>query len=65
MSSYWVNFAKTGDPNRKGLPTWSAYETNAEPYLDLSDTVQQKHHLLKAQLDFLEHAQQPRLSTTR
>ena len=23
MSSYWANFAATGDPNGKGLPAWA------------------------------------------
>jgi len=26
MSSYWTNFAKTGDPNGPSVPQWLAYK---------------------------------------
>ena len=60
MSTYWVNFATTGDPNGKGLPKWTPYDQKGEPYLELGDAVQTKTHLLKSQLDFLEAFQQRR-----
>ena len=60
MSSYWVNFAKTGNPNGKGLPTWKPYDSREEAYMDFGDTVRMRNHLLKEQLDFIEQFQKRR-----
>ena len=39
MSGYWVNFARSGDPNGPGLPTWPAFD-NAQPQVQyLADPI--------------------------
>ncbi len=35
MSSYWANFAKTGDPNSAGLPYWPAFDATPARGLEL------------------------------
>ena len=40
MSDYWVNFARSGNPNGPGLTQWQPY-TEAEPnYVELNVTAQ-------------------------
>jgi para-nitrobenzyl esterase len=37
MSSYWVNFARTGNPNEKGLPVWPAVNEKSPVTIELGD----------------------------
>ncbi|MEZ4699025.1 MAG: carboxylesterase family protein [Rhodothermales bacterium] len=36
MSSYWVNFVTTGNPNGRGLPAWAAYDAGDAPFQRLA-----------------------------
>lgn len=36
MSSYWVNFAKTGNPNGSGLTQWEPYTEASPHYVELN-----------------------------
>ena len=39
MSAYWSNFARSGDPNSRGLPHWPAFSNTSARVLYLGDPV--------------------------
>ena len=45
MMGYWVNFARTGDPNGEALPQWDPYSEARGNYIDLGDRVEAKQGL--------------------
>jgi len=54
MSSYWVNFAATGNPNGKGLPNWPAYDDNRQERMRFDVNTAAGPLENKAALDFLD-----------
>ncbi len=42
VSTYWANFAKTGDPNGEGLPVWHPYTKEAPVQILLAETVEEQ-----------------------
>ena len=54
VSSYWVNFATTGDPNGKGLPAWPPFDPKDERALGIGDTIAPVPIPSAAALDFLD-----------
>jgi carboxylesterase type B len=51
---YWVNFAKTGDPNGAGQPTWPRYDTATDQTLLLRPQIVAVSHFRAPQLDFFQ-----------
>ena len=54
MSSYWANFAATGNPNGKGLPKWPDYDAKSDPAMEFGDKIDVQHNVNKAGLDFFD-----------
>ena len=54
MSSYWINFAKHGDPNGADLPEWEPYDKETVNLLRIGKSTSMESGRLKAALEFLE-----------
>jgi para-nitrobenzyl esterase len=62
MNQYWINFAKTGNPNGNGLPNWPAYNKQNQDMLDveLDGKIISKPDPRKARFDVIEKAMKKR-----
>ena len=55
ISTYWSNFAKTGDPNGTGLPGWPAYTAQGHyPVMHLDATSLEAPDEHRARYEFLD-----------
>lgn len=53
MHRYWVNFAKTGDPNGRGVPSWPAYDAESDRLLLIgNDGIGSRQDYRAAQMAF-------------
>lgn len=54
MIDYWVQFARTGDPNGSGRPAWPEFDGKKQAYLELGDEVKTGNALERDINDRLE-----------
>lgn len=54
MSSYWINFVKTGNPNGVGLPEWKNYDAASQSIMELGEKPVLKPGMFKTEFQVLE-----------
>ena len=54
MSLYWLNFARSGNPNGSGLPDWESYNIKTDQVMQLGDSIRMIPTPNKTQLSFFD-----------
>ncbi|MEM6468495.1 MAG: carboxylesterase family protein [Planctomycetota bacterium] len=54
LMDYWVQFARTGNPNVEGQPTWPAYTTDADQHQVMDVTIKTASGLRREASDLLD-----------
>ena len=52
MHNYWVQFAKTGNPNLPGQPKWTPYNQDNGSVLEIGDTIALKNNFLNERINY-------------
>ena len=62
MTQYWVNFARTGDPNGDRLATWPRYEAAVDEWLEFGSDIKTTREVRKGKLDLFDLINAPPVS---
>ena len=62
MMGYWVQFARSGDPNGEGRPSWPAYNAETDLHLELGDVIRTAKERDKAACDGIDRIRAERLA---
>lgn len=65
LMGYWVQFARAGDPNLKGLPAWPPYDPASDRYMEFGTEVVVRAHLRKEACDLFERISRERRANRR
>ena len=65
MTRYWVQFARTGDPNVDGLPAWPAFDPETDRHLELGTEIRAGSGYRRDAVDALNAIRAKRLAAAR